>query len=689
MAFSAEDQKELDYLNQEISKMDSSFAEEEKKYMQGMEQQVQPSASPQQVPQQQIQPQQQPSIGLTPEEEAELEMLNKETARMEMELVGDQPSQGEAALIGGLRGVALDTLPNIAGASAALGAGYSKYVDEDKSAGEAWDQMKQSYGEAKEEEVQREDELQEAHPWTTGLTSLGGNIATASLTPINSIAKAIGLGVAQSAGYSAGRAKTGEEWAENIAIGAGAGTLGYGSAKVLPFIGKGAKGAARAITPMSVQNAVKTAGEMPKKAVRELQSYLTRIPKKDIETYARNTDKINKLIKKTGGDISEEVNFAKKTIKKNIIAIKSNLNKSIESSLHHVDKKNPLRFVKGEKGLQFDGGFKIDDVWEGLTRDIKKLHPRLHKKALKVLEDTRQMLTDTANDSLKEAVKRDLGDEMAKKLFAHETFGPMLRNLPLGKVSLKTMHEMKQVLYDRISWRQGQIFELGTTEQKILNKILKQAARKLKVQIDKVSPNVEKVNNILHRVHVIDGELSPSILSTKAAEGAFLKVGRAGHKRNTRLLKSLERELDIDFKSIQAGKSVANMPKPPNILKKASDLSAAESFTDPSLLSGGSGYNIIGSKIMGGVLGAGAASGAGQDPTTGFIIGAAVSSPMALKAAINANNIGRKAIRATLDFINNPTAKAVLIKEMTKHGVSLNRVRKRLQKELKSSKKRN
>lgn len=134
-------------------------------------------------------------------------------------------------------------------------------------------------------------------------------------------------------------------------------------------------------------------------------------------------------------------------------------------------------------------------------------------------------------------------------------------------------------------------------------------------------PGISQPYQTLENLRGIEDTLNKNIINPETPEGALIAAGSGTNERNTALLKKLG---DITGR---------------DMLSDAQKLAAAKRFTNPSFspidATGKSVYRVG----AGGALGAGAAHVMGLDPKFGFMAGAALTSPAALKAAIDAGRI--------------------------------------------------
>lgn len=180
------------------------------------------------------------------------------------------------------------------------------------------------------------------------------------------------------------------------------------------------------------------------------------------------------------------------------------------------------------------------------------------------------------------------------------------------------MFKLKEQLQDMAKpayFKDGQIFSQG----KDVQKAAKLAAREARLLLNKMSPEIAEANNQLAKLHAIDDKINKTMLK----EGkSYTEITSAG-KEKGRARKTLE-ELE----------TLTGKP----FIEEAEKLSAAQAFANPSLTPLSNGTT---STTRTGIA---STIGFMTSGVEGAVVANALSSPLALKTAINAGVIGKNAI---------------------------------------------
>lgn len=219
-----------------------------------------------------------------------------------------------------------------------------------------------------------------------------------------------------------------------------------------------------------------------------------------------------------------------------------------------------------------------------------------------------------------------------------------------GNVSLKEVHQIQDFLSDRAKGaylKNGQIFVPGKTAQIAA----KHGAREAKMILDKAVPELKEANSKLFQLHKIEENINKNLIAPGKSEAALLAAGGATTGRNRLYLDSLGKIL---------GKDVTG---------EAEKLAAGAAFSSPTLLPKSAGGTTSTTRT----LVAGALGTALSGPVGGAVT-AAITSPMALKKAIQTGVISQKVFDATLGKVASFTGKSVdhAVKLLdTPEGISL------------------
>ena len=214
-----------------------------------------------------------------------------------------------------------------------------------------------------------------------------------------------------------------------------------------------------------------------------------------------------------------------------------------------------------------------------------------------------------------------------------------------GQLSLRELHEVNQFLQDsaKASYlKGGQIFVPGKEAQMAA----KQAAREGKIIFDKLAPDVKAINNNLSMLHKIEENINKNLIASGKPESALLAAGASDSGRNRVYLEKLGKIVGKDF------------------IGTAEELAAAKAFANPNLLPIDTTGKSLTRMAVGGL--AGSLAGGGINPVTGAM-GAALTSPAALKQTVNAGLSGQRLLQymyKPADFVfqklGSPQAQALM-----------------------------
>lgn len=299
-----------------------------------------------------------------------------------------------------------------------------------------------------------------------------------------------------------------------------------------------------------------------------------------------------------------------------------------------------------------------DDVEGAADKIREEFASKIQATKSKVYQDMKSVFEKPANQAKTvdltktlEKLENKLGSmsEVNKKLRGGEVseLEEMIKSIKSvsdnpSAVPLTAANEIKQFLQDSAKssyLKGGQIFQRGGLAQQAA----KEAANSARTVINEVAPDLAKANKTLFDLHRIEENINKNLIAAGKPEAGLLAAGRGANNRNTIALQKLGKITDSDF------------------LQKAEDLAAAKTFANPSILpqdTTGKSVARIGLGTALGALGGGAA-GAG--------VGAALTSPMALKLAIDAGRFPAALVQklggpeAMIKMLDNPKSKAALI----------------------------
>src|SRR3990167_7611300 len=264
--------------------------------------------------------------------------------------------ENRAIQVGIEKGATLSARPAVAGLGAGAGAVVGS-LEEGKGLGESLSAGKEAFKEARSEANIEQADLAKQFPGRSMVGEAIGTIATAPLTPIKSLFGAAKVGAIGGAGQAAGEAESLGEAAEMIGTGAA-----FGAGTEL-----GAKGVQKGF--QAVKKTYKTL--IPEKALTKIGHALSGVPEKDIQTYAKQTDEVNKIIKQYQGNIPEAADVARQKLRDSISSTKQKLNDEITSALAAGEAAE----LKAGWNVKPKKPHRTKPIIDQLERIKKQLHP--------------------------------------------------------------------------------------------------------------------------------------------------------------------------------------------------------------------------------------------------------------------------------------------------------------------------
>jgi len=215
-----------------------------------------------------------------------------------------------------------------------------------------------------------------------------------------------------------------------------------------------------------------------------------------------------------------------------------------------------------------------------------------------------------------------------------------------GKLSVQDLNDVKMFLQDNSTdafVKNGQIFPRDTKAARAA----KAGYTEARSILNELDPTIAEANNQLHQLHVLEKNLNKNLIAPGKPASALIAAGSGENQRNLNQLKLI-------------GQLTGTQP-----VEAAQKLGAMKSFADTRLLPQGPQTGITVSRIASGAgLGALVAEAGDADPKTGALIGAAATGPTALKALINTGNFASKNINNAIKFINNPSTRSVIQRQL-------------------------
>lgn len=459
------------------------------------------------------------------------------------------------------------------------------------------------FGEARQENLAKEQGASERHPGLDLGVGLGSAVLTAPLMAVKGLQGATAMGRIGSAARVGG-------------ILGGTHALGHAEStgEALKDIGTGA----------AMGGAVQGLFEIPGKVVsglKKLASTTTKVPEAEISAYANRAGDINKIIKESGGNISEASDSFRRGIQNDLQATRRGLNSEIDKALS--DPVLQSKMVDGRPVLQ-----KLQNQFDRLYSN----------------EATRSFKANELN-------------ELAKVV--DSTQKAMGQN---GEISLSTLYQLKRELQTIASpsYQNGQqIFPRGDLAEKAAKDAAATARSLFQLHAKEAGDvSISRADAILSKLHQTEKLMNKNLISPGKPEAALLAAGSGGNERNRTILESLGQ---------LTGK---------NYVQGAENLAAARTFQNPSMLN----LETTGKAVLRSAVGGGIGYGIGGEK--GAAAGAMLSSPMGLKVGLDALRLGSRGASAIgLNNLGNmvasPQGRSAIINLAT--GSAMDRRRQQLQ----------
>lgn len=257
-----------------------------------------------------------------------------------------------------------------------------------------------------------------------------------------------------------------------------------------------------------------------KGAAYKTGSALTGLAEKDIKTYVERFPEVEKLIKETGGDVTQASDKVRGEFYNSILKRKTELGKELQTQVEKAPKE---KIVDASQITD-----RIDDHLNRLTPELE---------AGKISEV----------GELKDKINALAGAD--------------------GKLSPAEVFKVKNWLQDEAKGayvKDGQFF--ANPKSSAYQMAAKSAGREAKSIFDELVPDGAKANTELSMLHNIEGKINKNMITAGKPESALLAAGSGTNKRAAAQLGLLSK--------FGGG----------NILPRAEELSAARSFGTPSIL---------------------------------------------------------------------------------------------------------
>jgi hypothetical protein len=202
---------------------------------------------------------------------------------------------------------------------------------------------------------------------------------------------------------------------------------------------------------------------------------------------------------------------------------------------------------------------------------------------------------------------------------------------------VSTAHDVKQFLQDEATsaYRNPGESSLGT---KAAN-AAKSAAAKARLLVNQAEPQVARANDELANLHDIEDTMNSSLITEGKSEHGLVSAGSDGNERNALALKKL-------------GSATGT-----NMIGEAEKLAAMKQFGSPKLMANMAGAHSIGRIGLGGLIGGAVGQHEGEGFIPGALMGAALTSPAAIKVAIDSGILTKDAVGK---LISSPSGRNLL-----------------------------
>lgn len=372
-----------------------------------------------------------------------------------------------------------------------------------------------------------------------------------------------------------------------------------------PLIEAGASAAGEIAVPMA-GGAIKQIGKSIGSGVKKLSSELSGIPEKAYETYLKRPKEVSRL-----GDLSEGTSLqdAVDNLRSNATATIWDVRNTANDEIYWALKDKANRKVNVKS---------IIDAGESV---IKDLNPKIKDHAAQIA-DIRGMIDQITNLQISP-------------------------KLPI--MNVMDVHNMKTVLQDAADYGADGAFK---QKSNLADKAMKEMARKARLLVEEVAPEISKQNGKLVKLHRLNKNINKNLLSPEKTTASVLAVGSGANQQAIKQMRKLE-----------------DLTKYPYI-KVAEDITAAQYFNNPKLLPvQTTGRSTIAAGSAGGGIATSAMSGDLWPAIAGTTIGS-IGSPKIIKGGLD---LIREANKAS-DFVMKKSPGAVemgeqLIKRAIQMGI--------------------
>jgi hypothetical protein len=357
-----------------------------------------------------------------------------------------------------------------------------------------------------------------------------------------------------------------------------------------------AKPAAKVVTKPFAKAAKVTSKTLGDAGVKVAQA-ATGVPEHEVRVLATKFDDVMKSIKRHGEDLPAAADNLRSNLLANVNKTRQSLNSKISTALEKASTKANVDITAVSKKLE----------------DLKgRLNPTFDEDAIAQIDELILKVNKVA---------------------------------PKGKANVKDIFDLKQFLQKNgyTHSRKGVIFDPSPAAAKASRQAAAEAVRIL----NPLSPDIKRANNVLSRLHRMEGTINKSLITPGKPEAQLLSAGARTNLRSAAALRRL-------------GRLTGTKP-----LEKAEILSTARRFRAPGLTAIEATGKDIGRFFRGGAPAAAITLAVSQDPTMAVIVGTLVgsmTSPMALREAIRAGRYPLKLAKrlGADDALTTKSLKAVI-----------------------------
>ncbi len=245
----------------------------------------------------------------------------------------------------------------------------------------------------------------------------------------------------------------------------------------------------KAIQSAPAQKVAQYVGEKIGKIGSKIGSALTGVSEKEITTYAKKADEINKMAKSSAGSTAEAADQMRAKFTQDIASKRQQLGgqigRSLEGNVSQVESKPIVEAIESQK---------------------RQINAKLNPDQIKEVDD---IIT-----KVKSLADKD------------------------GNIPVKDAHDLKEYLQDLASssyQKGGQIFTIGKQSARSA----KSGAAVVRESINKLVPEVADANNKLFQLRNIEKNINKNIIAAGKPEAALMAAGTGGNAANVKNLQKL------------------------------------------------------------------------------------------------------------------------------------------------------